>query len=57
MVSQQSADIASTLQLKDNAMATIFWLSMGYEFGCIIASDKLFDFRGGFSRSSYPTKT
>ena len=30
-------------------MATTFWLSMGYNFGCIMASDKLFDSRGGFS--------
>jgi len=24
-------------------MATSFWLSMGYNFGCMIASDTLFD--------------
>jgi len=29
-------------------MATNFWLSMGYNFGCVIASDTLFDSRGGF---------
>ena len=34
-----------------------FWLSMSYNFGCMIASDTLFDSRGGFSGSSYPTKT
>jgi len=34
-----------------------FWLSMGYKFGCMIASDTLFDSRGGFSGSSYPMKT
>jgi len=28
MVSQQNADIADTLQLRDVAMANIFWLSM-----------------------------
>ena len=28
MVGQQNADIADTLQLRDVAMATIFWLSM-----------------------------
>jgi len=33
--------------LRDVAMATIFWLPMGYNFGCMIASDKLFDSRGG----------
>jgi len=30
---------------------------MSYNFGCMIASDTLFDSRGGFSGSSYPTKT
>jgi len=30
-------------------MATKFWLSMGYNFRCTIASDTLFDSRGGFS--------
>jgi len=30
---------------------------MGYNFGCTIASDTLFDSMGGFSGSSYPTKT
>jgi len=43
--------------LRDVAMATNFWLSMGYNFGCIIASDMLFDSMGGFSGSSYPLKT
>jgi len=28
VVSQQNADIADTLQLRDVAMATIFWLSL-----------------------------
>ena len=32
------------------------WL-FGYNFGCIIASDTLFDSRGGFSGWSYPMKT
>ena len=40
--------------LRDVAIATIFWLSTGYNFGCMIASD---DFSGGFSGSSYPMKT
>jgi len=39
------------------AMATNFWLLVGYNFGCIIASDMLFDCKGGFSGSSYPMKT
>ena len=57
MVGRQNADTADTLHLRDVAMATTFWLSMGYNLGCIIASDTLFDFRGGFSGSSYPMKT
>ena len=48
MVGQQNADIADTLQLKEVAMATTFWLSMGYNFSCVIASDTLFGSRGGF---------
>jgi len=43
--------------LRDVAMATNFWLSLGYNFDCIIASDMLFDSRGGFSGLSYPMKT
>ena len=27
-------------------MATTFWLSMGYNFSCMIASNTLFDSRG-----------
>ena len=36
--------------LMDVAMATTFWLSMCYNFSCMIASDSdmLFDSRGGF---------
>ena len=33
--------------LRDVAMVTILWLSMSYNFGCMIASDTLFDSRGG----------
>jgi len=29
---------------------------MGYNFGCMIASNTLFDSIGGFSGSSYPKK-
>ena len=54
---QQNADIADTLHLRDVAVANPFCLSMGYNFDCIIASDTLFDSRGGFSGSSYPMKT
>ena len=49
MVGRQNADIADTLHLRDVAMAIIFWLSIGYNFGCMIASDTLFDSRVGFS--------
>ena len=50
---RQNADIADTLHLRVVAMATPFCLLMGYNFGCMIASDTLmcmwFDSRGGFS--------
>jgi len=54
VVSRQNADIADTLHLRDVAMATTFWLSMGYNFGCMIASETLFLSSGEFSGSSYP---
>ena len=57
MVGRQNADIADTLQLRDVAMTTTFWLPMGYNFSCMTASDTLFDSRGGFSGTSYPMKT
>ena len=58
MVSRQNAHIADTLHLKDVAMATTFgFRSMGYNFGCVIASDKIFVSRGWFLQSSYPMKT
>ena len=38
-------------------MRTSFWLLMGYNFGCVMASDTLFNSMGGFSVSSYPMKT
>ena len=57
MVGRQNKDTADTEHLWDVATATTFWLSMGYNFGCMIASDMLFDSRGGFSGSSYPIKT
>jgi len=43
--------------LRDVAMATTFWLSMGYNFSCMIASDMLFDSRVGFSGPRYAMKT
>ena len=33
---------ADTLHLRDVATATMLWLSMGYNFGCMIASDIYF---------------
>ena len=56
MVGRQNADIADTLQLRDVAIATTFWLSIGYKFSCMTASDTLFDSRGGFSGTSYPMR-
>ena len=49
--------------LRDVAMATNFGTQfaitgfVGYNFGCMIASDTLFDSRGGFSVSRYPINT
>jgi len=49
--------------LRDVAMATNFGTQfaiigfVGYNCGCIIASDTLFDSMGGFSGSNYPMKT
>jgi len=57
VVGRQNADTANTLPLRDVAMATTFWLSMGYNFSCMIASDTLFDSRGGFLGTRYPMKT
>jgi len=57
VVGRQNADIADTLHLRDVAMATTFLLLMGYNFGSVIASDMLFDSRGGCSGSGYPMKT
>jgi len=48
VVGRQNADIADTLHLRAVAMATIFWLSMGYEFGCMYASDSCLILGVGF---------
>ena len=40
---RQNADIANTLHVRDVAIATPFCLSMGYNDGCMIVSDTLFD--------------
>ena len=57
MVGRQNADIADTQTLREVAMATTFWLSVGYNFSCMIADDTLFASTGGFSGTSYPMKT
>ena len=57
MVGRQNADIADTLPLWGVAMETTFWLSIGYNFSCMIASDTLFDLRDGFSGTSYPVRS
>jgi len=49
VVGWQNADIADTRHQRGVATATTFWLSMGYNFGCMIASDTLFDSGSGFS--------
>jgi len=43
-----NADIANTLHLKYVAMASTFWLLMGYNFDCVIANSTIFDSRSGF---------
>ena len=49
--------------LRDVAMTTTFETQfaiigfVGYNFGCMTASNMLFDSSGGFSGSSYPMKT
>jgi len=49
--------------LRDVAMATNFGTQfaitgfVGDNFGCVIASNTLFDSRDGFTGSSYPMKT
>jgi len=57
VICRQNADIAYTLHLRDVAMPTTFWLSMGYNFGYVIASGTIFHSRGEFSGSSYQIKT
>jgi len=44
--------------MRDAAMATSFGTQFAITgFGCMIASDTLFDSRGGFAGLSYPMKT
>ena len=56
MVARQNADIADNLQLRDIATATTFWLSVGHSFGCMIASNTLFDSKGGFRAEAIPRR-
>jgi len=58
-MTRQNADIVDTLQLREVTMAATFWLrvGLGYNFGCMIASDTLFDSRSWFSGPGYPMKT
>jgi len=51
VVGRQNADIVDTLHERVVAMPTSIWLSMGYNFGRIVASDTLFNSRGGVSGS------
>jgi len=49
VVGRQNADIADNLQFRDVAMATIFWLSMGYNVGPMLTFCLIFGgwvFRG-----------
>jgi len=56
VVGRQNTDIAGTLQLRDVATATTFWLLVDYNFGCVIASGTIFDSWGWFLGSSYLIK-
>jgi len=47
VVNRQNADIADTLHLRDVAMTTTFWLSMGYNFPAALCTG------GGFSDSTF----
>jgi len=57
VVDRQNAYVADTLHPRDVALAITFWLSMGYNFGCMITRDTPFHSRCGFSGSSYPIMT
>jgi len=46
VVGRQNADIADTVQLSEIATATTFSLPTGYDFGCVVAIDTLFDSMG-----------
>jgi len=46
VIGRQNADIADTVHLRDVAMTTNVWLSIGYNVGCMIGSNTLFNSRG-----------
>jgi len=50
-------DVAMATNFRTQFAITGFWLSMGYNFGYLLASDTLFDSGGGFSGSNYLMKT
>jgi len=54
VVGRQNADIADISYLRSIAMATSFWLLIGYNFSCVIASGTIYYSGGGFLGSSYP---
>jgi len=57
VVGRQNADIADSLHLRDVVMATTFWLSMGYDIGCMIASETIFDSGSSYLMTSYQIST
>jgi len=46
---QVPRDVAMATSFGTQFAITDFLVSIGYNFGCMIASDTLFDSRGGFS--------
>jgi len=48
VVNRRNADIVDTFHPMDVSTATTFWLSMVYNFGCVITSGTIFDYGGGF---------
>jgi len=50
VVGRQKADITDTLHIRDVAMSTTFWLSMGYNFGCQAIRWRHSQFRGSKGR-------
>jgi len=58
VVGELNADTLQLTELRDDAMATTFWLLLDYNFGCMIAIDTLFLILGGeYSERSSLLKT